>query len=54
MNVDQSHPTFRRFKRDLTSGSHTITINFKSNDSRATAYMSDASLTVTKVNILTS
>jgi len=48
---DQGFPAFRRFKRTLTAGSHTINLDYMSSSSEGTPYVWDASITVMKVNI---
>jgi hypothetical protein len=50
-DADNRHPAFRRFKKTLTGGVHTINLDYKSSDSGATPYIWDASITVTKINI---
>ena len=45
-------PAFRRFKQTLTAASHTIYLNYKISDDLDEAYIWDASITVTKIDIL--
>jgi len=46
------HTAFRRFKRTLAGGTHTIELDYRrATDDSGTAYIWDASITVTKINI---
>lgn len=50
---DQAFCTFRRFKKTMTSGVHTIELDYRSANDNNYSYIWDASITVTKINIQT-
>ena len=49
---DQRHLAFRRYKVTLTAGSHDIDLDYCTSDDDGTAYIYDASITLTPINIL--
>ena len=49
--ISQRRLAHRRFKQTLTAGTHTISIDYKTSGSLGTAYIRDANISVTKINI---
>lgn len=48
---DQSQAAFRRFKKTMTGGAHTLEVDFRAANGSGTSYMWDAIIVITKVDI---